>query len=158
YSDDGGQTWGTGGLLPTPGNDILNGQRYPQILGDPDVKYLGRCTFVYSSLMLNNSGAFLTQHISLHRSTDCGHTWRGRYEATAGTNPHGRVDTHGNGLDEADKDLMDVDPDTGRVIISWSNFTPFVPGQVEISVAYSANALTGNPPVWSTRRIVANAL
>jgi hypothetical protein len=52
---------------------------------------------------------------------------------------------------------MDVDPDTGRVIISWSNFTPLAPGGVEISIAYSDNALTGNPPAWSTRRVVAKA-
>jgi hypothetical protein len=157
YSDDGGQTWVAGGLLPTPGNDIVQGQRLPQILGDPDVKYLGGCTFVYSSLMLKKLGAGVAETLSLHRSTDCGHTWTGPYEVTPATNPNGRVDISGNAEDAADKDFMDVDPDTGRVIISWSNFTPLAPGGVEISVAYSDNALTGNPPAWSMRRVVAKA-
>jgi hypothetical protein len=51
---------------------------------------------------------------------------------------------------------MDVDPETGRVILSWSNFTPFSPGGVEISTTYSDNILTGNPPTWSARSIIGN--
>jgi hypothetical protein len=48
YSDDGGQTFVDGGQtfvdggqLPTPGTDVLFGMHFPQIYGDPDVKYLG---------------------------------------------------------------------------------------------------------------------
>ena len=37
---------------------------------------------------------------------------------------------------------MDVDPDTGRVIMSWSNFTPAAPGGVEIRTAFSDNLKT----------------
>ena len=50
---------------------------------------------------------------------------------------------------------MDVDPDTGRVIMSWSNFTPFAPGGVEIRTTYSDNLKTGAPPTWSAGAIVA---
>src|SRR5215475_7364690 len=37
YSDDGGATFVDGGQLPTPGTDVLFGQKFPQIFGDPDV-------------------------------------------------------------------------------------------------------------------------
>jgi len=50
--------------------------------------------------------------------------------------------------------LVDVDPDTGRVIMSWSNFTPVAAGGVEISTTYSDN-ITAAAPTWSTRRVVA---
>src|SRR5262249_34857242 len=46
YSDDGGQTFTEGGALPTPGRDALGDERFPQTFGDPDVKYLGGCSFV----------------------------------------------------------------------------------------------------------------
>jgi hypothetical protein len=159
YSDDGGRTWVDGGQLPTPANDIIGGQRYPQIFGDPDVKYLGGCTFIYSSIMVKKFGATgLVETLSLHRSTDCGHSWTGPYEITPATNPNGRIDVNKDAVDAADKALMDVDPDTGRVMVGWSNFTPVAPGFVEITIAYSDDAVTANPPTWSTRRVVANAI
>jgi hypothetical protein len=49
---------------------------------------------------------------------------------------------------------MDVNPDTGRVILSWSNFTPEAPG-VEISTTFSDNIATATPPTWSPRLVVA---
>jgi hypothetical protein len=161
YSDDGGRTWVDGGQLPTPANDIVGGQRFPQIFGDPDVKYLGGCTFIYSSIMVKKfSATRVVQTLSLHRSTDCGHSWTGPYEITPATNPNGRIDINGDPVDAADKALMDVDPDTGRVMVSWSNFTivALAPGGVEIDIVYSDNAFTGNPPTWSTRRVVANTI
>ena len=57
--------------------------------------------------------------MGVHRSTDCGHTWTGPYEVTAATNPNGRLDTNGAPTDDADKEFMDVDPDTGRVLLTW---------------------------------------
>ena len=59
-------------------------------------------------------------------------------------------------VDAADKEFLDVDPDTGRVILSWSNFTSteFAPGGVEMSSTFSDNLLTGNPPIWSPRSTV----
>jgi hypothetical protein len=157
YSDNGGATFVDGGQLPAPSNGQLpDGTKLPQVFGDPDVKYLGACTFIYSSIMVkgytgtapNFTGT--AQTMSLHRSTDCGHTWTGPFEITAATNPHGVV-TGGNAFDAADKEFLDADPDTGRVMISWSNFTSstFVPGFVEIRTAFSDNVTTGNPPTWS---------
>jgi hypothetical protein len=100
YSEDGGQTFVDGGQLPTDG----------AVYGDPDVKYLGGCTFVYSSIYLTPSPS--VQSMSVHRSTDCGKTWSGPYEVQAATIATGA----------ADKEFMDVDPDTGRVMMTWTNF------------------------------------
>ena len=52
YSDDGGKTFVDGGQLPSPGTDVIGTTRLPQVFGDPDVKYLGACTFVYSSILV----------------------------------------------------------------------------------------------------------
>ena len=41
-----------GGLLPSGPTTVISGQLFPQVFGDPDVKYLGGCTFVYVSLIL----------------------------------------------------------------------------------------------------------
>ncbi len=162
YSDDGGDTFVDAGQLPTPGTDFIGATRLPQIFGDPEVKYLGECTFLYSSIMLKKFTAptpttgTTAQTMSVHRSTDCGHTWAGPFEVTSATNPNGLVSGSGAPLDAADKEFMDVDPETGRVMLSWSNFTPVAPGGVEITVTYSDDAKTGNPPVWSTGVVVGN--
>lgn len=155
YSDDGGQTFVDGGQLPTPGDQEIDGTLLPWVFGDPDVKYLGACKFVYSSILITKfSETTLAQTISVHRSSDCGHTWTGPFEVTSATNPNGLV-IEDEPIDAADKPFMDVDPETGRVIISWSNFTPFALGGVEIATTYSDDAFTGNPPTWSVRQVVA---
>ena len=52
YSDDGGKSWVDGGQLPTsPGDNVF---------GDPDVKYLGACNFVYSSILLTPTAQTLS--------------------------------------------------------------------------------------------------
>ncbi|MEK7731579.1 MAG: sialidase family protein, partial [Planctomycetota bacterium] len=159
YSDDGGVTWTDGGQLPSPGTDFINTTAYPQLFGDPDIKYLGNGTFIYSSIMLKKFGAnAVAQTLSVHRSVDFGHTWAGPFEVPSATNPHGLVDGSGNPQDAADKELIDVDPDTGRVLVAWSNFTSAVPGGVEISTTFSDNAATGNPPTWSARRVISDGL
>ena len=143
YSDDGGATWTDGGQLPSPDPDFIGGTAYPQLFGDPDVKYLGKGTFIYASIMVKKFGAStVAQTLCVHRSVDFGHTWAGPFEVPSATNPHGLVDGSGNPQDAADKELIDVDPDTGRVLIVWSNFTPAVPG-VEISSTFSDDAATG---------------
>jgi hypothetical protein len=155
YSDDGGRTFIDGGQLPTPGTDEFAGQLFPQVFGDPDVKYLGGCNFIYSSLLLKKNGSGLAGTLSIHRSTDCGHTWNGPIEVTPATNPNGLVDLGGNALDFADKELMSVDPDTGRVILAWANFTPVARGGVEISATYTDNILSASPN-FSPRRVIAS--
>ena len=134
YSDDGGNTFVDGGQLPTsPGNNVF---------GDPDIKYLGACNFVYSSILLTPSA----QTMSVHVSRDCGHTWAGPIEVTSATDPIGA----------ADKEFMSVDPETGRLLLSWSDFTSAAAGGVAISTTYTDNILdTVNPVTWSTRQVVA---
>src|SRR5204863_807370 len=65
-----------------------------------------------------------------------------------------------NARDAADKEFADVDPDTGRVMMSWSNFTTtaIAPGGVEISTTFSDNIGTATPPTWSVRKVVANTV
>ena len=157
YSDDGGQTFVDGGQLPTPGNEAIGATLLPQIFGDPEVKYLGECTFLYSSIMVKKfSATTAAQTMSVHRSTDCGHTWAGPFEVTSATNPNGLVTAGGSPVDAADKEFMDVDPETGRVMLSWSNFTPVAPGGVQITVTYSDDAKTASPPTWSPGVVVGN--
>ena len=123
-SDDGGQTFTDGGQLPvTTGTVVIGTTLLPQVFGDPDVKYLGGCSFIYSSILIVKIPAGgEAETMGVHRSTDCGHTWEGPYEVEAATNPSGRIDPTGSAVDAADKEFMDVDPDTGRVIMTWTNF------------------------------------
>jgi hypothetical protein len=136
YSTDGGRTFTDGGQLPvTTGTEMLGAVLLPQIFGDPEVKYLGGCTFIYSSIVAEKfSATAAVQTMGVHRSTDCGRTWQGPYEVAAATNPNGLVDAQGQPRDAADKEFMDVDPDSGRVMMSWSNFTPT---SIEIRTAIS---------------------
>jgi hypothetical protein len=151
YSDDGGLTFVDGGQLPTPGNDVVGGQRFPQVYGDPDVRYAGACTFIYSSIGVTKFGAGLAQGLVVHRSTDCGHTWTGPIDVPPSINPNGDVDPFGNASDAADKELTDIDPDTGRFMICWSNFGE---NGVEMSCAYSDDILSPSP-TFSPRTVVA---
>ena len=153
YSDDGGQTFVDGGQLPSPGLDTIGTAKLPQVFGDPDVKYAGGCTFLYSSIIVKKfSATQAVQTMGVHRSTDCGHTWTGPFEVTPATNPSGVLDVNGAPFDAADKEYIHVDPDTGRVIMSWTNFSI----TAEISTTFSDNLLTSSSPTWSPRKIVAN--
>src|SRR6266404_6256277 len=155
YSDDGGKTFIDGGQLPSPASDTIGTAKFPEVFGDPDVKYLGACTFVYSSIILKKfSATTVAQTMGIHRSTDCGHTWTGPFEVTSATNPNGFTTTSGSPVDAADKEFMDIDRATGRLILSWTNFTPVAVGGIEMSTTYSDDALSGNPPTWSTRQVV----
>jgi hypothetical protein len=151
-SHDGGQTFSSDGLLPT------DGQTY--VYGDPDVKYLGGCDFVYSSIglvVINGPGGLVyAETMVVHRSRDCGDTWEGPFEVPSATNPNGQF-SGPYPVDAADKEFLDVDPDTGRVMMSWSNFTDtsIAPGGVEIRTTYSDDILSATPPTWSNSVVVA---
>jgi hypothetical protein len=151
WSDDGGQTFTDGGQLPvTTGTVDLDGTILPQVFGDPDVKYLGACNFIYSSIVVVPFGtASSAQTMGFHRSTDCGHTWEGPFEIQPATNPNGIVDADGNPFDAADKEQLDVNRLTGRVIMSWTNFSE----TTEISTTYSDNVLAPTP-TWTPRVLV----
>ncbi|HEX9945215.1 MAG TPA: exo-alpha-sialidase [Thermoanaerobaculia bacterium] len=157
YSDDGGVTFVDGGQLPSPGTDLIGTTRLPQVLGDPEIKYMGGCNFIYASIAVAKfSATRAVQTMGVHRSTDCGHTWTGPFIVPPASNPNGAVTGSGSPVDAADKEFMDVDPETGRVILTWSNFTSgaFAPGGLEISSTYSDDILTGNPPTWSPRQVI----
>jgi hypothetical protein len=143
YSDDGGRTFVDGGQLPSPGDVDLGGEKFPEIFGDPTVKWVAGCTFVYGSILMTAStDGSSAQTMSVHRSTDCGHTWQGPFEVTAATHPS----TPG---DAADKEFLDVDPDSRRVLISWTNFSD----SPQIRTSFSDN-IDATPPTWSPGVIV----
>ena len=151
YSDDGGRTFVDGGQLPGGTDDSL-GVFLPQVFGDPDVKYLGGCNFIYTSIIIAKfSDVDVAQTIGFHRSRDCGHTWEGPFEIPPATNPNGLV-VDGTPLDAADKEFIGVDRETGRVILSWTNFTPVGDG-AEISTTTTDNILDDDV-VWTERVVV----
>jgi hypothetical protein len=155
YSDDGGRTFVDGGQLPSPGTDLVGATRLPSVFGDPEVKYLGDCTFLYASIVVAKFSETATvQTMGVHRSTDCGHTWAGPFVIPSASNPNGLLSPTGAPRDAADKEFLDVDADTGRVLMSWSNFTPAAPGGVEISATFSDDILA-DLPSWSPRAVVA---
>jgi Big-like domain-containing protein len=161
YSDDGGATFTDGGDLPinTVAVTFLNGTGYPQVFGDPMVVYLGGSNFIYFSIEVRRfsdptTGTGTAQTMCFHRSSDNGHTWTGPFEIAPATNPNGLL-SGVSARDAADKEFASVDLSTGRVMMSWSNFTTttIAPGGVEISTTYSDNVL-GATPTWSTRNVV----
>ena len=159
YSHDGGATFIDGGRLPSGPTEVVAGATVPQIFGDPDVKWVpggAGCQFVYSSIMVKRFPATgtatgLVQTMSLHKSTDCGVTWSNPIEVTAATNPNGGT-SGGSANDDADKEFIDVDPETGRVLMSWTNFS----SNVEIRTTFSDNIFTGSP-TWSPGVVVSTS-
>ena len=157
YSDDGGQTFIDGGQLPTGPADMFG---FPQVFGDPDVKYLGGCNFVYSSIFLLvrtfPGGPAVVQTMSVHRSRDCGHTWEGPFEVPSASNPSGLLDPDGFPVDAADKEFIDVDRHTGRLLMTWTNFTDtsVAPGGTQILSTYSDDLLSATPPTFSPANII----
>jgi hypothetical protein len=133
YSSNGGATWNDGGQLPTAGGSS-------GVYGDPDVKTwtdpeTEDVYFFYSSLYTTPGGS---SSLCVHVSTDGGATWSAPREVTTAT----------TASDFADKELMGVDPETGRIFISWKNFG----ASQTIRVTYSDDfGLTWNgPTVFST--------
>ncbi len=161
YSDNGGRTIVAGGQLPSPPQANLGGELFPEVFGDPDVKWLGGCTFVYSSILLTvkeylPGAPTPVQTMSLHRSRDCGHTWEGPFEVTASTNPNGYVYSDGSAVDAADKEFIDFDPRTGRLIMSWTNFTHplLAPSGVQMLSTTSDDVLGPGTPTFSPAALV----
>jgi hypothetical protein len=85
-SHDGGKTFIDGGQLPITTGDP--GSELPQVFGDPDVKYLGGCNFIYTSIVLapfGDGGA--AQTMGFHRTRNCGQSWEGPFEIPPATTP-----------------------------------------------------------------------
>ena len=147
WSNNGGLTFVDAGQLPNPTNGSLGATALPQVFGDPDIKYVpggAGCQFIYASIFVVGKpvgGPFTSsaQTMSIHRSTDCGHTWAGPFEVTSATQPVASADA-------ADKEFIDVDPDTGRVLLSWTNFGST--GST-IRTTFSDNIMSATPPTWS---------
>jgi uncharacterized repeat protein (TIGR01451 family) len=167
YSDDGGAHFTYGHQLPSVSNGNIGTTQLPQVVGDPVLAYVPGGSggqFIYSSIEVvgrgtgtpGNTFAGTVQTMCVHLSTDFGHTWSGPFEVTPASNPHGLLSGN-NARDAADKEWIAVDPDTGRVMMVWSNFTStaFIPGGREISATFSDDAFT-NPsgPTWSPRQIL----
>jgi hypothetical protein len=160
-SHDGGKTFADVGQLPTPGDQSIGATTFPQVFGDPEVKWIGGCDFVYSSILVVVKEYLPgvptpVQTMGLHRSHDCGDTWEGPYEVESASNPNNFIFTDGSAVDAADKEFMDVDYRTGRVIMSWSNFThPLIaPGGVQISTTYTDDVMAAGGPTWSPFAVV----
>lgn len=112
HSTDGGTTWsevpvgaGGAGTLPTPTNG--------QVFGDPSVKYdPTRDIFVYASIYVRPSDAL--QGLCISTSNSDGSVWSAPIQITPSF-----VAGHA-----ADKELIDINPVTGRILVSWTDFTP----------------------------------
>ena len=135
----------------TTGTVDLGGTLLPQVFGDPDVKYVGGCNFIYivdrHCAVRNRIGGSNHGLPSLDGLRS--HLGRARSSSTPPATPMAFVDDFGNPFDAADKEQIDVDRATGRVIVSWTNFSL----EVEISTSYSDNVLAP-VPTWSPRVIV----
>jgi hypothetical protein len=134
YSSDGGQTFTYGGQLPLLGDGDA-------VRGDPDVKVFidpisQLPVFVYSSLYRTAAGGL---SLCVHVSTDGGMTWNGPREVSTVTSP----------TVFPDKVFMDVDPETGRLLLSWTSFG----STLEMRTTYSDDlGLTwAAPTVFSAR-------
>jgi len=168
-SHDGGATFTVTGTMPSPADQSIGTTLYPQIFGDPDIKWIqtgvtaqtpNGGVFVYASIEVHTiagpTGTGTVQTMCIHRSTDFGNTWTGPFEVTPATNPNGTFSGN-NARDAADKELIDVDPDTGRLMVAWSNFTSttFAPGTgKQMFTTFSDDIATAAVPTWSTRQNV----
>ncbi len=168
-SHDGGVNFTVTGVMPSPANQNIGATLYPQIFGDPDIKWIPTAVtaqtpnggvFVYASIEVHTiagpTGTGTVQTLCIHRSTDFGDTWTGPFEVTPATNPNGAFSGN-NARDAADKELIDVDPDTGRLMVAWSNFTSttFAPtfGK-QMFTTFSDDIATAAVPTWSARQNV----
>ncbi len=136
YSADGGNTFVDGGQLPpAPGTAVL---------GDPALAVwtppVGPRVFYYVSLFEN---AFGDETLCLHRSFDGGATWAGPFEIPPATFAPPAF---------ADRPAIDVDPETGRLLVSWTQFN--APGRIQLT--YSDDADAGLPPTWAPAIVVAS--
>ena len=146
YSEDGGKTFVDGGQLPSPGDEVIGTTRFPQVFGDPEVKYLGNCVFVYSSILVEKfSDTADVQTMGVHRSTDCGKTWAGSLRGDLGDqSERHRRRRRARRMPPTRSSWTSIRT-RAACIMSWSNFTPAptAPGGVEIRTTYSDNLKTG---------------
>ena len=141
-SADGGATWsevpvGPGGLGVLP--SVTNGSVY----GDPDVKWnpalnSGSGGFVYSSVYVRPGDGL--QGMCIYTSDALGQNWNGPKQVTP-------TFTSGHA---ADKELIDVNQTTGRILMSWTDFGSTTD---QIRTTFSDDGGT----TWSTSFLIASA-
>ncbi len=112
-SSDGGATWAEVG--PTPG--VMPGVAGGTIAGDPEIEWNpqlngGAGGFVYASIFVRPAGMGGGQGLCIHTSNATGTVWTGPIQVTSAFIAGAA----------ADKEFMDVNPNTGRILISWTNF------------------------------------
>ncbi|HEY3781129.1 MAG TPA: tandem-95 repeat protein [Fimbriimonadaceae bacterium] len=141
-SDDGGATFLDCGRLQAPEGASL--------FAHPQVRYIGGSNFIYTCLVVKPiSEEATSQTICLYRSSDNGHSWDGPYEVTPATaSADGPVTA-------ADKEFVDVDQETGRVLISWTEFVADGDEKpTKICTTYSDNVLTASTPTWADKVVL----
>jgi len=108
---DGGLTW-----LPVPvgsgGASTLPSLPGGSVFGDPDIKYdPTRNIFVYSSIYVRPGDAL--QGMSIHTSNADGSVWSNPIEVSPAFITG----------ESADKEFIDINPVTGRIHITWTQFS-----------------------------------
>lgn len=141
-SADGGASWqavpvGPGGASTLP--TVTNGSVY----GDPDVKYdPTRDQFYYTSIFVRPSDGLQGLCIAVSNSgANAGSTWSNPIQITPSFVSN----------NAADKPFMDVNTVTGRIIVTWTNFSNI--GTVSIRRATSDDGGT----TWSSQVTIATA-
>lgn len=136
YSTDGGLTFTDNNQLPLDGsgNDFVGGDPDVKVWQDPNTLTV---YFFYSSIYFPDG---VTSSLSVHVSTDGGATWSPPRVVTAASST----------LDFADKEYISVDQETGRIVVSWSNFK--ADGTIEMAAAYSDD----QGQTWSPKISIAN--
>jgi uncharacterized repeat protein (TIGR01451 family)/MYXO-CTERM domain-containing protein len=124
-SIDGGATWSIVPVGPG-GAGVLPGLPGSQLRGDPDIKFdpvSGR--FIYAAIFIRASDGLQGLSVSVSNAgPDAGSTWSLPLEVP-GSFIVGAA---------ADKEFIDVNPATGRILISWTSFTA---GPPAILTSYS---------------------
>ena len=132
---DGGQTWAE--VIPSGGTIGTLPAGTGQVFGDPDVKYDAKNNrFIYSSIFVRASDG--AQGMSIHISDASGANWIGPIEVTPAFSATG----------SADKEFIDVNPTTGRILLSWTSFPNS--GAASIMTTYSDDGGT----TWSAAATV----
>ena len=130
FSTDGGATFSDAGQLAVPPGSFSIGDPALGVWTPPSGSPVFYCATI-------NTDASNLSAIFLYRSTTGGATWSGPFMI-------------GSSQGFPDREAMAVDPETGRVLISWTNYGSFV----AIAVTYSDDAATADPPTWSTADLV----
>ena len=152
-STDGGSTWTDVKVGPVLAAPFFDGTALPvlptggagkAVFGDPEVKWSptlnsGAGGFVYASIYCSNyttACAASSQGLSIHTSSADGGTWSAPILVTPSfiTNA------------AADKEFIDVDQATGRILVTWTNFPTAGGSEIRATTSTDAGA-TWSPSV-----------